>query len=268
MCVIPNEKARSEGFGLDKVDGFTWVRTDKTGGSVEQVAIQDGQISGDGLTQMVCDDSGCNFVTMLKADFFVGSVAANCLRPKDRMSGNPTFCVAPNDRYYETDCDGDGLIDQFCYNPVTDESWLLSSLSNCNQQFGQGSLGPVCPVLAEAACPRPSPDWCTGTLQYYYEVDCTSDGFLDQYCYGMQSEGDARLISASGKGCVERYGIGRDAPLCAEVNYAPIMSQLNGWMDQCEYCVSSEQKLYNQGPEVLLDGDLSTMWLVKNSYFG
>lgn len=71
VCVVPDERAQNGGLVLDKINEFTWQRVDSTTGvSVEQVAVMNGQVAGNGLTDMVCDDDVCNFISILSANFF------------------------------------------------------------------------------------------------------------------------------------------------------------------------------------------------------
>lgn len=86
VCVIPDERARAEGFGVKQIDSFSWIRIDENGGKVEQVVIEDGQAAGNGLTEMQCTETGCSFQSILKADFFVQ--AGNI--PTDEPSASPT----------------------------------------------------------------------------------------------------------------------------------------------------------------------------------
>jgi hypothetical protein len=69
VCVRPDQRARDQGMGLEKINEFAWVRTDDNGMTVEQLCILDGQVVG-GLTVMQCDDYRCEFVSLLQAGFF------------------------------------------------------------------------------------------------------------------------------------------------------------------------------------------------------
>jgi len=102
VCVVPNEKAQQAGLGLKQIDSFAWVRVDPSGGRVEQIAVENGQVPGNGLTEMVCDDFGCGFKSILKADFFVENVPPPTEQPSaaptEQPSAAPTTAptIAPN----------------------------------------------------------------------------------------------------------------------------------------------------------------------------
>ena len=66
VCVVPDEKTMATGaFSIDKILAFDWVRTDGNA-VVRQPAIVDGKPAGNGLTELQCDDIGCQFVSLLK----------------------------------------------------------------------------------------------------------------------------------------------------------------------------------------------------------
>jgi len=90
VCVVPNEKTRLAGFGLDRIDSFGWVRTDEAGGRITQTVIADGQLV-DELSELYCSGVGaqsrCQTVTLLKANFFVNNALTV---PTEMPSSSPT----------------------------------------------------------------------------------------------------------------------------------------------------------------------------------
>ena len=86
VCVVPNQKAIDAGLKLKQIDSFVWVRVDPGGGRVEQVAVNDGKVPGNGLTEMVCDDDGCGFKSILQSNFFVDNIPP----PTEAPSSAPT----------------------------------------------------------------------------------------------------------------------------------------------------------------------------------
>lgn len=89
VCVIPNERARNAGLGLKSIDNFSWIRVDANGGRVEQVAIEDGKVPGNGLTELQCDDDGCGFKSILTANFFRQNLLPPAEMPSSALSSAP-----------------------------------------------------------------------------------------------------------------------------------------------------------------------------------
>ncbi|KAL3917592.1 MAG: hypothetical protein SGILL_004640 [Bacillariaceae sp.] len=52
VCVIPDERAREENFGVESLDYFKWVRIDANGARVEQVSVADKKPVNNGLTEL------------------------------------------------------------------------------------------------------------------------------------------------------------------------------------------------------------------------
>ena len=111
VCVVPNEKSRLAGFGLDKINDFFWVRTDSSGGRITQTVIADGQLV-DPLSEIVCEGVGaqsqCKTVTLLKANFFVNNALSvptemPSSAPTETPSSSPTtfpYASSTNDGAY------------------------------------------------------------------------------------------------------------------------------------------------------------------------
>jgi hypothetical protein len=73
LCFAPNQKALTDGVGIEKIDYFNWELTHRNG-----VAEQQAVIKGDGdniLSILTCEEDGklCYLASMLGSPFYVDS---------------------------------------------------------------------------------------------------------------------------------------------------------------------------------------------------
>lgn len=102
------------------------------------------------------------------------SLPVGCPRPSS------TWCNGPGEVYKsDVDCDGDGLLDQVCYNDSGSRGVLLSG-SNCQETWPTAGVD-KCPAVF-GSCERPNL-WCTHSGTTYKYTDCNGDGIPQHVCY-------------------------------------------------------------------------------------
>lgn len=107
------------------------------------------------------------------------------------------WCEGPSDKYYNVDCDGDGLKDHACQSQDNRRS-TIQSLNRCKDTAGDT---PISMCRSVFGCQRPD-DWCKEPGSDYKQVDCDGDGVLDHVC----QNGDQRSTILSLDGCIDTAG--------------------------------------------------------------
>merc|ERR1719330_1203450 len=96
------------------------------------------------------------------------------------------------------DCDGDGVMDHWCYSAEPSYEAFISSASNCSivERKCQRSVLPG----SSFACQRPL-GWCMNGERYRRDLDCDGDGNFDHACFWNMTGG----YIASGQECTDTY---------------------------------------------------------------
>jgi len=141
----------------------------------------------------------------IETDFYNKALSAFtavsvCSKPLD-------FCTQEGAGYTATeDCDGDGVLDHWCYLAGSYEGFI-SSRDGCNVQE-KSCRRSVLPGRT-FGCQRPL-GWCMNGETYERDVDCDNDGHFDHVC---EKFGHAGFISSS-QDCIDTWEEGTAGRKC------------------------------------------------------
>jgi len=133
------------------------------------------------------------------------------IKAEARCPRGAGFCIA-NGGYTDTeDCDGDGILDHWCYSVGDAETptyeAFISSKQDCTTVEKSCSRS-VLPGR-HFGCERPL-GWCMHGESYRRDVDCDGDGHFDHVC---EKEGHAGYI-ASSQDCIDTWEEGETGAKC------------------------------------------------------
>jgi len=132
----------------------------------------------------------------IQIDFY--DTALNAFRAEAVCNKFDSFCSQEGAGYTETeDCDGDGVLDHWCYVAGKYEAFI-SSRSDC-KVLEKPCRRSVLPGRT-FGCQRPL-GWCMNGETYKRDADCDGDGHFDHVC---EKYGHAGFISSS-QDCIDTW---------------------------------------------------------------
>merc|ERR1739844_553005 len=142
------------------------------------------------------------------------------IKAEARCPRGAGFCNSDAGYTDTEDCDGDGILDHWCYSVGDDETptyeAFISSRENC-ATVEQSCRRSVLPGR-HFGCQRPL-GWCVHGERYRRDVDCDGDGHFDHVC---EKDGHGGYI-ASSEDCMDTWEEGRQCdprPILAEQDAA------------------------------------------------
>ncbi|KAG2501520.1 hypothetical protein HYH03_000027 [Edaphochlamys debaryana] len=141
------------------------------------------------------------FVDSVPSDQDLSFEAGSCVYVKQGCARVPSWwCRFQGAVYSQADCDGDGLEDSACYDPLGDQRYVLLSGAGCEDTLAaEAPVQPsACPpaFVTPKACTRPY-NWCAGAGLRYAEYDCDGDGLKDALCKDASKHTATILYSAA-----------------------------------------------------------------------
>lgn len=155
---------------------------------------------GDGVLDYACQGAGSEFGTINSLNTCQDNwpqASPSWCPPLFACKRPAGWCEGPTDKYFNVDCDGDGLKDHACESQDNRRS-TIQSLNKCQDTAGDT---PISMCKSVFSCQRPS-DWCKKPGSLYQQVDCDGDGVLDHAC----QNGDQRSTILSLDGCIDTEG--------------------------------------------------------------
>merc|ERR1711994_161671 len=190
------------------------------------------------------------------------------IKAEARCPRGAGFCNGDSGYTDTEDCDGDGVLDHWCYSVGDAETptyeAFISSRSNC-ATVEKSCRRSVLPGR-HFGCERPL-GWCMHGESYRRDVDCDGDGHFDHVC---EKEGHAGYI-ASSQDCIDTWEHGETGAKCeprailgakdASVPYKLVSDYGNCVEHDSSQCFASHQV----GPILTTPSEcVNSMWNGRN----